>query len=164
LITQQDEKGENIMEQLEHFTTFILAIDRISKNIKRVKDQEMEDYGLRSPHIMVLFHIADKNGLDSTRLAEACGVDKSFISRITTELENDDYIKREMNTHGKIYRGKFLLTEKGAHITSVIQEKVSAIVKEVGGNIPDHKKKTFYDVLAAFDENIAKIIKDGKER
>lgn len=152
------------MGELGHFTTFILAIDRISKNIKRVKDQEMAEYGIRSAHVIVLFNIAEKNGLNSTQLADACGVDKSFISRITSELENDNYIVRDKNSNGNIYKSKFVLTEKGEMVTKVIQEKVSKIVLEVGGSIPDHKKKTFYEVLTTFDENIVKVLKDGDKR
>ena len=76
------------METTQRFASFILSIDRISKNIKRIKDNAMEKYGLRSAHVMCLFNLVkSKEGLNSTELAEACGVDKAFVSRVTTELE-----------------------------------------------------------------------------
>ena len=80
------------------FASFILSIDRISKNIKRIKNSVMEKYELRSAHVMCLLNLVKSGeGLNSTELAEACGVDKAFISRITGELENRQYITRNQN-------------------------------------------------------------------
>ncbi|MBQ8163290.1 MAG: MarR family transcriptional regulator [Clostridia bacterium] len=151
------------MENVGHFSTFVLSIDRISKNIKRIKDKEMEGFGLKSSHVIVLFNIAKHDGgLNSKQLSEACGVDKSFISRTTAELEEKNYITRDKNSQGSIYKCKFVLTEKGVHVTSVIYEKISGVVKKVAGNIPDHKKRTFYEILEVFDNNIADILKEEK--
>ncbi|MBO5212956.1 MAG: MarR family transcriptional regulator [Clostridia bacterium] len=152
------------MENVGHFSTFVLAIDRISKNIKRIKDKEMESFGLKSSHVILLFNIAKhEGGLNSKQLSEVCGVDKSFISRTTQELEQKDYITRDKNSNGNIYKCKFILTEKGMHVTSVIYEKISGVVKKVAGNIPDHKKRIFYEILEIFDENISDVVKEIKE-
>ncbi|MBR2296581.1 MAG: MarR family transcriptional regulator [Clostridia bacterium] len=76
------------MEKTQRFSSFILSIDRISKNIKRIKDNAMKKYDLRSAHVRCLFNLVkSQDGLNSTELAEACGVDKAFISRVTGELE-----------------------------------------------------------------------------
>ena len=63
----------------ERFSSFVLFIERISKNIKRVADIKLEPYGLRSSHLMCILQLAkSEGGLSSTGLAEACGVDKAF--------------------------------------------------------------------------------------
>ena len=71
----------------ERFVPFVLYTERIAKNIKRLADKKMEPYGLRSAHIMCILQLSKSDsGLSSMELAEVCGVDKAFISRITTEL------------------------------------------------------------------------------
>lgn len=151
------------MERAERFSSFILAIDRISKNIKRIKDNAMEKYSLRSGHVMCLFSLVkSKSGLSSTELAEACGVDKAFISRITTELEGRGYIQRDLNSRGSTYKCKFILTKAGLEINRYIDEKISEIMAEVSGTIPEHKLKTFYEVLGIIDDNISFELKEEK--
>ena len=87
----------------DRFSPFVLYIERISKNIKRIADEEMEPYGLRSSHVMCILQLAKNvGGLSPTALSDACGVDKAFISRITSELIEKKYIERdEKNAKGK---------------------------------------------------------------
>lgn len=151
------------MERSERFLPFILSIDRMSKNIKRIKDNAMEKYGLRSAHVMCLFNLVkNSEGLNSTELSEACGVDKAFISRVTSELEKRRYIKRNQNDHGSIYKCKFVLTELGLEVNKYINQKIEQIMEEVSGSIPDHKIRTFYEVLTIIDENISFQLKEEK--
>lgn len=151
------------MERQDRFLPFILSIDRISKNIKRIKDCVMEQYGLRSAHVMCLFNIVkSENGLNSSELAEACGVDKAFISRVTNELEKRGYIERKQNAHGNIYKCKFVLTDAGLEMKKYINEKIAEVMENVSGEIADHKLKVFYEVLSTIDENIAFQLKEEK--
>ena len=105
----------------ERFPLFVLFTERISKNIKRIEDEKMEPYGLRSSHVMCILQLSKvEGGLSSTALAEACGVDKAFISRITAELVEKGYItKNDENAVGK-YKNKFILTEKGNDIKGML--------------------------------------------
>lgn len=151
------------MERSERFSPFVLTIDRISKNIKRIKDSAMEKYNLRSAHVMCLFNLVkSKDGLNSTELAEACGVDKAFISRVTSELEKRGYIQRNQNSRGSIYKSKFILTESGLEVTQYINQRLAKIMENVSGEIPDHKLKVFYEVLTIIDENISFQLKEEK--
>lgn len=151
------------MERSDRFLTFVLTIDRISKNIKRIKDNAMEKYDLRSAHVMCIFNLVkSQHGLNSTELAEACGVDKAFISRVTGELEKRGYIERAKNTRGSIYKSKFVLTEQGLEINNYINQKIAEIMESVSGEIPDHKLKAFYEVLGILDENISFQLKEEK--
>ena len=85
----------------ERFVPFILQTERIAKNIKRLADAKMEPYGLRSAHVMCILQLAkSEKGLSSAELSEACGVDKAFISRITTELTEKGYISGYQSQYG----------------------------------------------------------------
>ena len=41
----------------ERFETFTVLINRISRNIRKIKNQEMAEYNLRSPHISCLYYL-----------------------------------------------------------------------------------------------------------
>ena len=142
------------------FTPFVLTIERVSKIIKRIADKEMEAYGLRSSHVMCLLQLSKtENGLSSSSLADACGVDKAFISRITNELLDKGFIEKEDNSEKK-YKTNFTLTEKGKEINKKMTEIVSNYVHLVNQNVSQKDIQTFYEVLNQFDAEISKIVND----
>ena len=151
------------MENSERFLNFVLTIDRISKNIKRIKDNAMEKYNLRSAHVMCLFSLVKTGeGLSSTELSEACGVDKAFVSRVTTELEKRGYIQRSKNSRGSIYKCKFILTEQGSEVKDYMNNKIAEVMNGVSGELSEHKLRAFYEVLSILDENISFQLKEEK--
>ena len=139
------------------FTPFVLTLERVSKNIRRIADKEMEPYGLRSSHVMCILQLSkSKNGLSSSALAEVCGVDKAFISRITNELLEKGFIKKE-EIPSKKYKTSFYLTEKGMEINRKMGEIVKGYVHSVNKNVPKREIEKFYEVLNQFDLEISKI-------
>ena len=53
----------------ERFETFTVLINRISRDIRRIKNQEMAAYHLRSAHVSCLYYIYS---LDGVTAAELC--------------------------------------------------------------------------------------------
>ena len=143
----------------ERFVPFVLYTERIAKNIKRLADKKMAPYGIRSAHIMCILQLAKtEGGLSSTALADACGVDKAFISRITSELMEKEYIKKdEENAVGK-YKTKLILTEKGEKINRVIVGILDECFREVDARLTQKKLGIFYDVLERVDNGIAELL------
>ena len=47
----------------ERFETFTVLINRISRDIRRIKNQEMAAYHLRSVHVSCLYYIHSLNGV-----------------------------------------------------------------------------------------------------
>lgn len=140
----------------------ILAFDRITKNTKRIIDTVLKGHGLRSTHASCFFRICEaKDGLTSTELAEACGVDKAFISRITAELTKNGYICKDPDSVGMIYKRKFVLTEKGHEIYDALLGELSKITEKTRTEITDTKLQIFNEVLAAVDKNITEYLKGG---
>lgn len=141
----------------EGFISFILYTERIAKNIKRIADSVMKPYGLRSSHIMCLLRISEnEGGISSSELALACGVDKAFISRITFELTDKEYITK---SSAHVYKTKFVLTEKGKEINNIINEATSLAIAEITRDISAEKMRTFYSVLSKLDSGISDILK-----
>lgn len=144
----------------ERFSPFVLYIERISKNIKRIADIKMEPYGLRSSHVMCILQLAkNEGGLSSSALAEACGVDKAFISRITNELMDKEYIKKDEENAVGIYKTKLILTEKGKEINKIIVGILEECFLTVDARLTQKKLGVFYDVLEKVDNGIAELLK-----
>ena len=140
----------------------ILAIDRITKNAKRVIDSVLQEHGLRSTHATCFFRICEtKDGLSSTELAEACGVDKAFISRITAELIDGGYIHKDPSSDGIIYKRKYILTEKGKATYQALINRLGEVSKKAESRFSAEKLAAFDEVLNALDTNIINYLKGG---
>ena len=147
------------MERFE-FSNFMLALDRITKNIKRAIDEVLKDHGLRSTHASCFFRICEaKDGLSSTQLAEACGVDKAFISRITAELKEGGYIHKDPQSTGIVYKRKYILTEKGQETYKALLDALSKISENASKVIAPEKLMVFDEVLNVLDTNVTNYLK-----
>lgn len=65
----------------ERFETFTVLINRISRDIRKIKNQEMADYHLRSAHVSCLYYVYSLGSVTSAELCEHCEEDKATISR-----------------------------------------------------------------------------------
>lgn len=140
----------------ERFVPFVLYTERIAKNIKRLEDKNMLPYGLRSAHVMCILQLAkSENGLSSTELGIACGVDKAFISRITGELVEKEYIVRS-GLCSK-YKTKFVLTDEGKKIHTIIENLICEFIQKISKDTSIKKLEIFYEVLRSIDDNLANI-------
>lgn len=146
----------------ERFTPFVLYIERISKNIKRIADEKMAPYGLRSAHVMCIMQLGkNTEGLSSSELSEACGVDKAFISRITSELIEKGYIAKADGSEGK-YKIKFNLTDTGIELYKCIVGIIIELIERVDSHISVKKLEIFYELLAGIDNGVEALVKKEK--
>ncbi|MBQ3057758.1 MAG: winged helix-turn-helix transcriptional regulator [Clostridia bacterium] len=99
----------------ERFETFTVLINRISRNIRKIKNQEMAEYNLRSVHISCLYYLYTVDGLTATDLCERCEEDKATISRALDFLEQNNFLTCEAK-YAKRYRSPLVLTEKGIDV------------------------------------------------
>ena len=99
----------------ERFETFTVLINRISRDIRRIKNQEMAVYHLRSAHVSCLYYIYSLDGVTSAELCEHCEEDKATISRALDYLETNGFIVRDSD-RVKRYRNPLRLTEKGQEV------------------------------------------------
>ena len=139
----------------DRFEKFTVLISKINRSIRRIKNQEMADYGLRSPHISCLYYLYSSGGLTATELCERCEEDKATISRALDYLETNGYITCESRS-AKRYKSRILLTERGQEISEEISEKVRLVLDEVGVGLTEEERISFYRSLT--------LISDGLER
>lgn len=137
----------------QRFETFTILINRISRNIRRIKNQEMAEYHLRSAHISCLYYLFISEGLTATELCERCEEDKATVSRSIDYLENKGYLTRESKT-AKLYKSPITLTDKGLEVGKKIADKIDGILSEIGAALSDSQRAEFYRCLTVISEDL----------
>ena len=139
----------------ERFETFTVLINRISRNIRKIKNYEMAEYGLRSAHISCLYYLYRKKGLTATDLCERCEEDKATISRTIDYLEKNGYISCDTK-NGKRYKSPLLLTEKGILLGKQIADKIEQALDEINisAGLTDEERVVFYRCLSVISHNL----------
>ena len=138
----------------DRFETFTVLITKISRNIRKIKNLEMADYDLRSPHISCLYYLYSSDGLTATDLCERCEEDKATISRSLEYLEINGYLIRESKS-AKRYKSPLALTGKGKEAGKKIADKIDLALDEISTELTEEERIAFYRSL--------KMISDGLE-
>ena len=140
----------------ERFELFTALITKINRNIRKIKNQEMSEYGLRSPHISCLYYLYCVGELTATELCERCEEDKATISRSIDHLEKEGYISCESKTL-KRYKSPLVLTDKGRAVGKRISDKIARVLDDVSGGLTEEERLAFYRSLTIISDNLDSI-------
>ena len=146
----------------ERFETFTVLINRISRDIRRIKNQEMAAYHLRSAHVSCLYYIYSLDGVPAAELCEHCEEDTATISRALEHLESNGFIVRN-SERAKRYRSPLRLPEKGQEAGKRIAEKISAILDKVSRTLTEDERAIFYRSLSAISISLEAIAQNSEE-
>ena len=142
----------------ERFGTFTVLINRIRRNIRKIKNFEMAEYNLRSPHISCLYYLYRFNGLTATDLCERCEEDKATISRSLDYLEKNGYLICETKSV-KRYKSPLILTEKGELVGKKISEKIDRVLEDISVGLTEEERTQFYRSLSIISDSLEKVAK-----
>jgi len=145
----------------ERFETFTVLINRISRNIRKIKIQEMADYNLRSAHISCLYYLYTNKGTTATELCERCEEDKATISRALDYLETNGYIICEAK-NTKRYKSRLHLTEKGQEVGKKIADKIKDVLDAISGGLTEDERVAFYRSLSIISKSLEDVSKSGE--
>ena len=137
----------------DRFETFTVLINRISRNIRRIKSQEIAAFQLKSAHISCLYHLYRADGLTATDLCERCEEDKAAVSRSLDYLEKNGYLVCS-SQQAKRYKSPFSLTEKGREVGREIDDKINRILDEVGTGMTREERLAFYRSLSVISDRL----------
>ena len=146
----------------ERFETFTVLINRISRDIRKIKNQEMASYHLRSAHVSCLYYIYSLDGVTSAELCEHCEEDKATISRAVDYLETNGFLLR--GTSAKRYKSPLLLTEKGRDAGKRIAEKIGGILETVSHALTEKERIEFYRCLSTISRSLEAIVQNNEEK
>ena len=145
----------------ERFETFTVLINRISRDIRKIKNQEMADYHLRTAHVSCLYYVYSLESVTSAELCEHCEEDKATISRAVDYLETNGFLLR--GTSAKRYKSPLLLTEKGRDAGKRIAEKIDTVLDTVSRTLTEDERATFYRSLSAISISLEAIAQNSEE-
>ena len=140
----------------ERFETFTALIAKINRNIRKIKNLEMAEYELRSPHVSILYYIYSAEGLTATDLCERCEEDKASISRTLDYLETNGYIICESKS-AKRYKTPVILTEKGRVVGKQIADKIDRVLAQTALGMTDEERDAFYRSLTIISDTLEEI-------
>ena len=146
---------------VERFETFTVLLNRINRNIRKIKNLEMANYELRSPHISCIYYIYISGNLTATELCEHCEEDKATISRSLDYLEKNNYLICKSDSK-KRYNAPFELTERGMRAGKRIADKIATVLEKISGGISENDREIFYNCLGIISENIDSAAKSYK--
>ena len=145
----------------ERFETFTVLINRISRNIRKIKNQEMAEYNLRSAHISCLYYLYTNKGATATDLCERCEEDKATISRALDYLETNGYLICESKS-AKRYKSPLVLTDKGNQAGKKIADKISGVLDAISDGLTEEERVAGYRSLSVISDRLDAISKSGE--
>ena len=146
----------------ERFETFTVLINRISRNIRKIKNQEMAEYDLRSAHISCLYYLYTSKGSTATDLCERCEEDKATISRALDYLETNDYLFCDCKS-AKRYKSPLKLTDKGFAVAQKIADKIDGVLDEISVNLTEEERIAFYRSLTIISDSLETVSKNREK-
>ena len=142
----------------ERFETFTVLINRISRNIRKIKNQEMAEYNLRSVHVSCLYYLYTADELTATDLCERCEEDKATISRALDYLEQEGYLTGTAKNQ-KRYKAPLVLTEKGRQVGEIIAVKIDRVLDGIADRLTEEERVAFYRSLAVISEGLETVVR-----
>ncbi|MBQ8749657.1 MAG: transcriptional regulator [Clostridia bacterium] len=137
----------------ERFQTFTVLIAKISRSIRKIKSEEMEEYELKSPHVSCLYYLFKEESLTAKELCDICQEDKASISRSLEYLEERGFLICESNLK-KRYKSLLKLTEKGKDIAKKIGDKIDAVLEIASKGLSDENRAILYQSLTLISNNL----------
>lgn len=146
----------------KRFETFTVLINRISRNIRKIKNQEMAEYNLRSAHVSCLYYIYSLGGATATDLCERCEEDKATISRALEYLESNGFITRDTEC-AKRYKSPVILTDKGTEAGKKIADKINGVLDKISDGLTEEERVAFYRSLSVISQSLENVSKSCGE-
>ena len=146
----------------DRFETFTVLISRISRNIRKIKNQEMAEYNLRSAHVSCLYYLFVNKGATATDLCERCEEDKATISRALDYLETNGYLTCQSKS-AKRYKSPLLLTSKGNEVGKKIADKIGGVLDAISGGLTEEERTAFYRSLSIISDSLDAVSKSGEK-
>ncbi len=147
----------------ERFEIFTVLINRISRNIRKIKNQEMAEYNLRSPHVSCIYYLYSSKGATATDLCERCEEDKATISRALDYLETNGFLTCETK-NAKRYKSPLILTDKGNEVGKKIADKINGVLDAISGGLTDEERVEFYRSLSIISDSLDNISKSSENK
>ena len=142
--------GQNMEDIFENFTITILKLNKL---VQKIKNFEMQEYGLKTIHVMCVYYLnLHSEGLTASELTKLTLEDKGAISRALKVLQEKGYVTYDMNR----YNADIRLTNDGKQLATIICKKADAAVSAGSYDFTDEQRNSFYIELKTIADNLEK--------
>ena len=146
---------------LDRFETFVISINELSRQLNRIKNREMQRFGLRAGHVMPLYYLGmNEQGLTCSELVTLCREDKAAISRTLAQLSDKGFVSRDVREDKRAYRARYHLTEAGRSLVDEINACIERALFSGGSGLTDKKRADFYNSLAIILNNLSSYLEE----
>jgi len=136
------------------FELFDVSISLICKNLQKIKTEIMQEYGLKSSHVLFIVQLGEREeGLTASELSQAGHMDKAQISRVVSELTHKGFMTR-ISEVGQKYKYRLALTDAGRKIAGELEHQIDNALEYVSGSIPKADLEVFYRTLFTISDNL----------
>lgn len=141
----------------DRYVTFSAHIEKIYKDIQKIKSYRMNSFGLKGTDVTVVIMAAKHpEGVTVTELATECQVDKAVVSRaVRLLIEQGEMAYADQKLHN--YRKKIKLTEKGMATANAVSDLATQAVREVSNDISQEDLDNFYRTLNKITKNLNRL-------
>lgn len=140
----------------ERFRNFTVLITKLYRAIRKIKNEETEEYGLSSPHVSCLYYLYKEHSLTLTELVDICLEDKAILSKAISHLESKELIVCDSNQK-KRYNSYFTLTDKGMAVAKGLAVKIDNILDYVSDGVSDSDREILYRSLSIISDKLDKL-------
>lgn len=149
---------------IDRFERFVLSISEIYHCWHKIAAAEMEQYGLRGPHVVYLTTMSNHpEGLTASQLCTLCCRDKADVSRVTAAMEKQGLIMRDTSAQN-VYRSRLMLTEAGRAAAEHARRRAALAVEHAGKGLSEEHRAIFYQSLDLILSNLQAISEEGLPR
>ena len=133
------------------FENFTITILKLNKLVQKIKNYEMQEYGLKTIHVMCAYYLNNHpEGLTASELTKLTLEDKAAISRALKTLQEKGYINYDPNKYNAVIQ----LTNEGKMLASAIGEKAERAVSAGSYNFTEEERVSFYKELGTIAANL----------
>ena len=143
---------------LERFEQFTVLITKISRDIRKIKTQEMQELNLKSPHVSCLYYLYKTPLLTATQLCQKSSQDRAAMSRSLEYLESNGYLVC-LSDAKKRYNSPLKLTQKGEIAAQVIAEKIDNVLANTSARMSEEDRMKMYQYLTIVEKNLSEYCK-----
>ena len=135
------------------FENFTITILKLNKLVHKIKNLEMQEYGLKTIHVMCLYYLnLHSEGLTASELTKLTLEDKGAISRALKVLQEKRYASYDPNRYNAAIR----LTGDGEKLAEIISKKADLAVSAGSYDFTDEQRNSFYVELKTIADNLEK--------
>ena len=144
------------------FEEFVACAVEINRCIQRIKDQEMQRFGLRSRHTMCLYFLGcHPEGLSVGALADLTKEDKAAVSRCLGQLAEKGLARSEDSGGKRAYRARHFLTPEGQALAARMNEAIAQALQFGGSGLSDEAREAYYAAAEQILKNLkAYLVED----